>query len=231
MLLGIESANVEIGTYKNKIGCMSYNLLKNKEELIEGINLINLKYPHYDPDKLYETEKKEYYSLEMILNSLQLKDMSGLEEEFIRVMFLDYFIGNTDRHQNNWGVIKKNGVITGIAPIYDNGSSLCSYIKEEKIEEFLGKDQLKFKALVDTKSTSRIRIDKYNKKEPTHLEVVKYLKENYKKEFDKNLRNLNEKANRAAIEKIIDDIEEISEKRKELIKRYMNAKKQLINNI
>ena len=121
---------------------MSYNILKQDEELIEGISLINLKYPNYDPEKLFDDKKKEYYSLEMIMNSLEgIKD---LKQNFIKVIFFDYIIGNTDRHQNNWGVIKKNEDIIKLAPVYDNGSSLCSYVTEDKIEEFLGKDKNKF---------------------------------------------------------------------------------------
>ena len=228
-LIGIRSANVEIGTYNNKIGCMSYNLLKENEELLEGINLINLKYPYYDPDKLYDIKKKEYYSLEMILNSL--KEFKGLEEKFIEIIFFDYIIGNTDRHQNNWGVIKNNGDIREIAPIYDNGSSLCSYIKEEKIKDFLGKDKIRFESLVNTKSTSRIRINKYKKKEPTHLEVITYLKENKNQEFNKNLNRINERLNKKEVENIIDNIEEISEERKKLIKKYIWAKIKLINKV
>ena len=89
---------------------MSYNILKQDEELIEGISLINLKYPNYDPEKLFDDKKKEYYSLEMIMNSLEgIKD---LKQNFIKVIFFDYIIGNTDRHQNNWGVIKKMRILS-----------------------------------------------------------------------------------------------------------------------
>lgn len=164
----------------------------------------------------------------MIFNSL--KDYEGLEAEFIKIIFLDYLIGNTDRHQSNWGILKKDGEIAGMAPIYDNGSSLCSYIPENQIDDFLGTDRLKFNALVDTKSRSRIRIDKHNKKEPTHLEVIEYLKAN-RKDFYNNLNNVNENINRDKIRKILDNINEISVKRKELIEKYILKKIELINKV
>lgn len=208
---------------------MSYNILKENEELIEGISLINLKYPNYNPEKLFDSKKKEYYSLEMIMKSLD--EVENLKSSFLRVMFFDYIIGNTDRHQSNWGVIKNNEDIIKLAPVYDNGSSLCAYVREEKIQEFLGNDTYKFNSLVNTKSRSRIRIDKFAKKEPTHLEVMKYLKENMNKEFNRNLKIINEKINEENINSILDKIEEISEQRIELVKKYIFAKKELINNI
>lgn len=208
---------------------MSYNILKQDEELIEGISLINLKYPNYNPEKLFDDKKKEYYSLEMIMNSLE--GIKNLKQDFIKVIFFDYIIGNTDRHQNNWGVIKKNEDIIKLAPVYDNGSSLCSYVTEDKIEEFLGKDKNKFYSLVNTKSRSRIRIDKYEKKEPTHLEVMKYLKENMREEFDKNLLIINKKINEENINLILNKTEKISKQREILIRKYIFEKKKLINNI
>ena len=207
---------------------MSYNILKNNEELIEGINLINLKYPNYDPDKLYDSKNEEYYSLEMIMNSLQ--PYPKLIEEFIKIMFFDYLIGNTDRHQSNWGVLKKDGSIIGLSPVYDNGSSLCAYIQEDKIENILGKDKLKFEALVNTKSKSRIRINKYDKREPTHLEVVKYIKEN-RDDFYNNLDNINKNINNESIKNILDNIDEISLLRKKLIEKYVLEKIKILNEI
>ena len=207
---------------------MSYNILKDNEELIEGINLINLKYPNYDPDKLYDSKIKEYYSLEMILNSLE--SYPQIIEQFIKIMFFDYIIGNTDRHPSNWGVLKKDGNIIGLSPIYDNGSSLCAYIKEDKINDYLGNDKVRFKSLVITKSKSRIRIDKYNKKEPTHLEVMKYLKDN-RNDFSNNLNNINKNLNIESIRSILNSIDEISLARKQLIEKYIIEKVKLINEL
>ena len=50
---------------------------------------------------------------------------------------------------------------------------------EDNIKGYLGNDKVRFYSLADTKSTSRIRIDKNLKREPTHLNVVKFLKENF----------------------------------------------------
>lgn len=47
-LIDINCAKVDIGTYKGRIGSMSYNILKDKHDnLVEGIFFIQKHYPYY----------------------------------------------------------------------------------------------------------------------------------------------------------------------------------------
>ena len=97
----------------------------------------------------------------------------GLEKEFLKIPIFDFLIGNSDRHQNNWAIIKKDDDVR-LSPLYDNGSSLCCYQNEENLQVCI-EDTLKFNSIVNTKSKSMIRIDKYSKKKPTHLQVLQYI--------------------------------------------------------
>lgn len=45
--------------------------------------------------------KRENYILDNILKDLQ---EYNLMEKFIEVLFFDSFIGQTDRHEENWGI-------------------------------------------------------------------------------------------------------------------------------
>lgn len=173
-LVDIECMEVEIGKYNNRVGSLSYRINDDDENLIEGIQLINKYYPNYNPETLYDDINKEYYSFEMILNSLSDYDFC---REFLKIPVFDFLIGNTDRHQNNWAIVQNEN--ERLCPLYDNGSSLCCYIKENNIDDYLGNDKVRFNSLIDTKSTSRIRVDKYIKKEPTQLNVLKFMREYY----------------------------------------------------
>lgn len=46
------------------------------------------------------------------------------------MFFLDMFLGNYDRHENNWGFVKENGLYV-LAPLYDMGRhySLSRWMK------------------------------------------------------------------------------------------------------
>lgn len=60
----------------------------------------------------------------------------NVAEKLDEMMLLDYIIGNTDRHYRNFGLIRNvNSLeITGSAPLYDSGTSLCHDIPDNLID-------------------------------------------------------------------------------------------------
>lgn len=165
----------------------------------------------------------------MILNSL---NEYNFKSEFFRIVIFDFIIGNTDRHQNNWAVLQCNDNIR-ICPIYDNGSSLCCYIKEENIDTYLGNDKVRFNSIVNSKSKSRIRVDKNLKKESTHLEMIRYIKENYNECIIEWVKIIKDSITDIAIDNIISNYEVslISDKRKLLIKKFLLEKVNLLTKV
>lgn len=207
---------------------MSYLINNDKEILIEGISLINKCYPGYDHNTMYDHITKEYYSLEMILNSL---DEYNLKGEFLKIVIFDFLIGNTDRHQNNWAVLEVNDTIR-LCPMYDNGSSLCCYLEEDSVDSYLGNDKVRFNSLIDSKSKSRIKIDKKKKQEPTNLEVLQYVEKNFRECVADLIRNINEYISEESLNEIMLDypVDIISNKRQKLIKMFILEKVKLMNN-
>lgn len=177
-LIGIPCAKFELGTYQGREGSISYNIIDGPEQvLIEGIYFITLLYPTYDSEKFVDTSTKHMYSIEMIKKSIE---KFVKIDDFLKMIIFDYLIGNSDRHQSNWAIILKDNKMQW-SPLYDNSSSLCAYIQEKQIEGYLGKDKNRWKSLVDTKSKSLIRCTVSDEKRPTHLCVLKYIKQNYYK--------------------------------------------------
>jgi hypothetical protein len=224
-LINIDCMKVELGQYYSRKGSLSHRINKKGENLIEGVRLINKYYPSYNPNTLYDEEKGEYYSLEMVLNSL--KEYS-FQKEIFKVLIFDFLIGNTDRHQNNWAILQDEDDIR-FCPLYDNGSSLCCYLLESKLEGYLGNDKIRFQSLVDTKSRSRIRIDKNKEKEPTHLEVLEYLKNNYYNDVIDIIKTVDYNVNENSIDSILEPyVGIINEKREALIKKFLIEKVNLM---
>lgn len=228
-LLGISCAKVEIGTYLDQEGSMSYNIVRHEGTiLIEGIYCISSRYRSYNADKLVNEEDNSRYSLEMIRTVLE---PFHLWKNFLTIPIFDFLIGNTDRHQSNWALIMESDK-ESISPLYDNSSSLCAYVAESKIESYLGKDICLWKSLVDTKSKSLIRIRNNDLKQPTHLEVIKYLQSNYLKETESVVQKVIETMTDKAICDILDKYYEVlSKEKKELIRRFILSKVQLMNEV
>lgn len=227
-LIGIPCAKFELGTYQGREGSMSYNLVDREGAiLIEGIYCISAIY-NFDAERLIDVETGEKYSLEMIRKVLEPLE---LFDSFLPLLVFDFLIGNTDRHQSNWALILENGKLS-LSPLYDNSSSLCAYVKEDRIKQYLGKDMLLWKSLVDTKSKSIIRITGHDKKAPTHLEMLKFLKKQYYRETKDIVQMMEERISEEAVCRILDKYKEsLSEEKRALIKKYILAKIEMLKNV
>lgn len=228
-LIGIPCAKFEVGLYNGREGSISYNIVDNKEEtLMEGVYCISLQYNHFDTETLMDSETKDKYSLEMIKKAL---DPLGLFYDFLPVCIFDFLIGNTDRHQSNWAIIKKDKKVR-LSPLYDNSSSLCAYIAESKINQYLGNDLMLWKSLIDTKSKSIIRIYCRDTKQPTHLEVVKYIHQNYLEQTVDIVKKIEKVLTEDTVHMIMDKYKEmLSVNKTSLIQKYLLSKVQLLKEV
>jgi hypothetical protein len=179
-ILGIETAEIDLGYRKGRMGSISYKLNSRTEELVEGIWFISGPYPRFNADKLIDEESGQHYCLQMIETSLrELFNQQTLSE----MLLFDFLIGNTDRHQSNWAIlvetVEQRHNATRPCPLYDNGSSLCCYTTEKQINQINHHDKSALLALADTKSRSRIRIDGNSPNLPTHKEMIRHVLKRY----------------------------------------------------
>lgn len=235
-VLGIQTANVDLGRFNNRIGSMSYLVNEPAEALIEGVHFVSGQFPGYDADKLFDHNTGKYYCLDHIIDSTQsfIKNKSWIYQ----MLLFDFLIGNRDRHQSNWAILasfkdyQKDTIHLRPCPLYDNGSSLCCYVNEQQISRFLGNDHRSVEALVDTKSTSVIRIDGYNKKNPKHSDVIRYLLSQYPESQEyavSIIQTLSENVINNLLEGYPKDI--LSRPKNMLIRRFLKTKVSVLNGI
>ena len=234
-MINIPTANVEIGEFDYRIGSMSYLVNESYEELREGAWFLLGKYPHYDINTLRDRSTGQYYSIQQIFS---LTDSESIRYFWLDMMVFDYLIGNRDRHQNNWAFLlpieDKNKRIVRVrpCPLYDNGSSLCCYVEDSQIDQYLGRDLQRINSLVDTQSKSIIRLDPNSKRLPSHSEVVRFLINKYPYAREKTGQIL-EKLTDIRIRELLDlyPDELLPQKRKELLLRFLTKKIELLDQI
>lgn len=96
--------------------------------LIASLNFTSEAYmlEHYDSFR-YRFEDVELEDDETIIQNMQ---QVGLSEAYKKMLILDALVGNTDRHEFNFGVLKKvdTGEVVGFAPYFDHNLSLNAHL-------------------------------------------------------------------------------------------------------
>ena len=220
---------------------MSYSFLSNTTSLVEGVEFILGKYPYYDKDTLIDKYSGMPYSFQMIVESMKpILEISTIS----KILLFDALIGNSDRHHSNWGITEtkaslyvENSLfpvnVMTLSPLYDNGSSLCSYINESDIETILKdninesdietilKDKIRYESIINTKSKSAIG---WNNLRPIrHFELIKNLRNEYYDETVNFVINIKKNITEQSIDTILSNFHDniISSQMKKLLKKFI----------
>lgn len=132
-MIGFETQNTILGKYnyngKEKIVCACEDFISDDSELFEfeGLALST------NPDKKIDTELSDIID---VIEECKMINSDETKLKFWKMFIIDALIGNTDRHNGNWGFLvnKKIKRVT-FAPIYDCGSCLNPMIEDEEIEK------------------------------------------------------------------------------------------------
>ncbi|SFB11111.1 hypothetical protein SAMN04488072_10766 [Lentibacillus halodurans] len=89
----------QIASYNNTIGTIAVNFVEQHEDFNEGGDLLFRLFGHFDR---YKLKHYNFYSIMKVLSEYII------EKEFAAIPIFDAFIGNQDRHCDNWGIIRSN---------------------------------------------------------------------------------------------------------------------------
>jgi len=166
-VLGYECAKIDLAIDSdNKIGVLNYyfsnRLIAPHTDIVAFLNK-------------NKSERKKYYTVSNIKVVLDEID-SNLFKDFIKIMIFDALIGEQDRHEENWGIIERQGKYY-ISPLYDNGDSLLREFKNIQNAEKYYYGIKDFDAYINRSKTIIYKED--NENQYKHFELIKYLYDNY----------------------------------------------------
>ena len=124
-ILGIEHVEYSFVIDNNHIYCASPNFISYNEDYVTAYQL------RYS--KKQRNDISLYNHLLSIYKSLNIPNS---EKVINQMLFIDYLVGNTDRHLNNFGVIRdaKSLEFLRAAPIYDTGSCLGYDLSDDELK-------------------------------------------------------------------------------------------------
>lgn len=124
-LLNIEHVDYELIIDNGHIYSGSKNFISYNEDLVSAYQL------------RYSEKQNNHTSLYVHLLSIYHHlDIPNYRRKIYEMLFIDYLLGNTDRHLNNFGVIRDAKTLKFLraAPIYDTGSCLGYNLKDEELK-------------------------------------------------------------------------------------------------
>lgn len=214
--LGYECADIELAIDENKkLGILNYLFVNiHEEEHIDAISYI----------KRNNEERKQFYTLENIKKCLDELN-PNLFYQFLKIMIFDALVGEQDRHEENWGIIRKDRIYR-LSPLYDDGCNLLrEFHKEENAQKYYSGEK-DFNAYINRSKTLIYKKDGSRYK---HFELIEYLYKKYPKQIKIEIINLKKLTNQK-IEDIVNKIPDniITEKHKEYIIKYIKIRKQIL---
>ena len=152
----------------------------------------------------------------------RLIDPFELSKMFWDMFVIDALIGNWDRHNGNWGFLyNQNTDEIKIAPIFDCGSGLFPQIDDVMLKKILN-DKNQINARIYDFPTSALL---FNGK---RINYYSFIKSHEFKECDKAIERIKEKMNLEAINRLIDDVNCISDLHKEFLKLIIKKRFEII---
>ncbi len=158
-LVGLPCAAVELASSHDVNGCVSRKFLEPSEVLIHGNELLYWTDRDYPRASRYHVATHTFDRVVEILSNPRFRpprDSSAPEsvqttvDAFLGYLVLDAWIGNTDRHHENWGLVLQASSVepltfaptAHLAPTFDHASSLGRELQDERRELLMREERV-----------------------------------------------------------------------------------------
>jgi hypothetical protein len=134
--LDILHARVELAMFQEVQGSATESFAREGRELFHGNQVLAGKMLGYDSARKFRqsdhTLLNIFSALDQVFKSAEAARVA--KERMAAYLVLDALVGNTDRHHENWGILRKrtpNGWAGMVAPSFDHASSLGRELRDE----------------------------------------------------------------------------------------------------
>lgn len=218
-ICGFKVQNTILGKYnyngKEKIVCACEDFTNMDNILYEFENLAL----STNPDKKIETELNDIME---VIEESKMICVEETKQKFWDMFVIDSLIGNTDRHNGNWGfLLNKNIGKVEFSPIYDCGSALNPMLEDEEIER------------INEAELKNLAINCYSclKENGKKINYMTYIKQMKNEECNNAIKRLFLNIDIDTINKFIDNAEGMSVARKAFYKRILEKRYEILKEV
>ena len=211
--MGILHARVELAIFQDTRGSVAETFARGGRSLFHGNQILAGKVLGYNPQQRFgqsdHTLANIFLALEQTFTSRA--SLRRAKAMFVEYLVLDAVIGNTDRHHENWGILRKrtrSRWTVMLAPTFDHASSLGRELRDEargKCRQRLLRDN-QVGAYAE-KATGAIHWNKTDKRGLSPLELVRRAASLHPAFFNPALARL-ERLDRQGVESVVNRVPE-----------------------
>ena len=218
-LCGFNVQNTMLAIYKynerEKIVCACEDFTDRNHILYEFENLAL----STNPDKKIETELDDIMD---VIDENKMINSDETKKKFWDMFIIDALIGNTDRHNGNWGFLVNTEMNEiKFSPIYDCGSCLNPMLEDCELSK-----------LSDVELTN-LAINCYSciKINGKKINYMSFLKQMENKDCNDAIRRVFERIKIDNIYELIENMEEISDIRKNFYKKIIEIRYEILKEV
>jgi hypothetical protein len=172
-LIKLPHAQYELAIFNNEKGTISPSVLPENSRLSPGNEILAKIFLNY-PEDIKDISQHTLNNIFCVFTTSSVdlprdwQPLEGIEtgiDTFIGYLLLDAWIGNSDRHHENWAFIDLEGK-SYLAPTYDHASSLGRNESDERRERRLKTTDVGFSVEAYTKNCKSCLYAKVGDKKP-----------------------------------------------------------------
>lgn len=146
-LLEISHAKVELAIFEEDKGSVTKSFAQEGQELIHGNQMLARAVHGYDLGKTFHQSSHTLANIWQVIDRVfvEPEDAKQAKYRLVEYVVLDALIGNTDRHHENWGILRerKDDHWEGfVAPSFDHASSLGRELQDTQRDRILAEDRV-----------------------------------------------------------------------------------------